>query len=345
MEFEAGDLERTPREERIILERQMLSPRASFAGQSKGRERPEPECEIRTCFQRDIDRITHSKSFRRLKHKTQVFLQPEGDHYRTRLTHTLEVARIGRTIARGLRLNEDLAEAIALGHDLGHTPFGHAGEYAMNDMLSGDGGFKHNRQSIRVVEKLELDGRGLNLTHEVKNGILNHTGDVPPETLEGAVVKIADRIAYINHDVDDAIRAGILRETDIPTEITCAFGAKHGERINTLILDLLKESEKTGVIGLSPQGAFVFNSFYHFMWDNVYRNLKAKSEERKVRGILQGIFDYFCESPDELPDDYRAVAVKDGLRRAVGDYVSGMTDKYAIYTYEKLYIPIAWQVR
>ena len=339
------DFKRNPREERLDLERQILSPRASLAAASKGRERPEPECDIRTCYQRDIDRITHCKSFRRLKHKTQVFLQPEGDHYRTRLTHTLEVARIGRTIARSLRLNEDLAEAIALGHDLGHTPFGHAGEYALGDILEDEGGFSHNQQSLRVVDKLELDGRGLNLSYEVRNGILCHTGQEQPSTPEGSVIRIADRIAYINHDVDDAIRAGILRETDIPSEITCAFGTKHGERINTLILDLLSESEKSGGISFSPQTEFVFNSFYHFMWDNVYRNMKAKSEERKVRGILKGIFDYFCDTPDELPGDYRAIAVKDGLKRAVSDYVSGMTDKYAIHTYEKLYIPAAWQVR
>jgi len=334
-----------PREERLSLERQILSPLASLAELSKGRERPEPECEIRTCYQRDIDRITHSKSFRRLKHKTQVFLQPEGDHYRTRLTHTLEVARIGRTIARGLRLNEDLAEAIALGHDLGHTPFGHAGEHALNEILSEEGGFRHNQQSLRVVESLESEGRGLNLTQEVRNGILCHTGEAPPETQEGSVIRIADRIAYMNHDVDDAIRAGILRETDIPTEITCAFGAKHGERINTLILDLLSESEKRGEIALSPHCAFVFNLFYDFMSNSVYRNLKAKSEERKVRGILEGIFEYYCDTPDELPGDFLRIAAQDGLRRAVSDYVSGMTDKYAIYTFEKLFIPVAWQVR
>ena len=340
-----GETTLAPRVERLELEQLMLSPRASFAAQSKGRQRPEPECAIRTCYQRDIDRITHSKSFRRLKHKTQVFLQPEGDHYRTRLTHTLEVARIGRTIARGLRLNEDLAEAIALGHDLGHTPFGHAGEYALNDIPSEEGGFKHNQQSLRVVDKLELDGRGLNLTYEVRNGILCHTGEELPETQEGSIIRIADRIAYINHDVDDAIRAGILRETDIPSEITCAFGESHGKRINALIFDLLGESERSGKIAFSAQAAFAFNSFYEFMWDNVYRNMKAKSEERKVRGILSGIFDYYCEAPDELPDDYSRIAVKDGRRRAVSDYVSGMTDKYAIHTYEKLFIPIAWQVR
>jgi len=333
------------REERLELERHMLSPRASLAERSKGRERPEPECEIRTCYQRDIDRITHSKSFRRLKHKTQVFLQPEGDHYRTRLTHTLEVARIGRTIARGLRLNEDLAEAIALGHDLGHTPFGHAGEHALDEILREAGGFKHNQQSLRVVEKLELDGRGLNLTHEVKNGILCHTGEVLADTLEGNIIRIADRIAYINHDVDDAIRAGILRETDIPAEITCAFGGKHGERVNSLILDLIGESDKTGVISFSPHASFVFDSFYEFMWSSVYRNMKAKSEERKVLGILRGISDHFCDTPDEMPEEYCRIASQDGLKRAVSDYVSGMTDTYAIHTYEKLYIPVAWQVR
>jgi len=323
----------------------MLSPLASFAELSKGRRRDEPECEIRTCYQRDIDRITHSKSFRRLKHKTQVFLQPEGDHYRTRLTHTLEVARIGRTIARGLRLNEDLAEAIALGHDLGHTPFGHAGERALDEILSGEGGFKHNEQSHRVVDMLEKDGQGLNLTYEVKDGILCHTGRTSPSTPEGGIIRIADRIAYINHDVDDAVRAGILRETDIPAEITCAFGAKHSERINSLILDMITESEKCGEITLSPQAAFVFDTFYDFMWGSVYRNMKAKSEERKVLGILKGIFNYYTVAPDELPDDYQRVAAKDGLRRAVCDYISGMTDTYAIHVYEKLFIPDAWQVR
>ena len=334
-----------PRVERLALERGMLSPLASLAERSMGRERDEPECEIRTCYQRDIDRIIHSKSFRRLKHKTQVFLQPEGDHYRTRLTHTLEVARIGRTIARGLRINEDLAEAIALGHDLGHTPFGHAGERALNDILSGEGGFKHNEQSLRVVEKLENDGRGLNLTYEVRNGILCHTGGVKPETPEGNVIRVADRIAYINHDVDDAIRGGILRETDIPEEITCAFGTRHSERINSLILDLIRESERTGEIALSSQAAFAFGTFYDFMFKSVYHNFKAKSEEGKVFGILDKIFRYYADNPDELPDDYRVVAAKDGLRRAVSDYVSGMTDKYAMSQYSELFIPEAWQVR
>ena len=334
-----------PRVERENLEREMLSPQATLAELSKGRVRDEPECGIRTCFQRDIDRITHSKAFRRLMHKTQVFLQPEGDHYRTRLTHTLEVARIGRTIARGLRLNEDLAEAIALGHDLGHTPFGHAGERALNDILVDEGGFRHNEQSLRVLERLEKDGRGLNLTHEVKDGIVCHTGKKTPDTPEGKIIRAADRIAYINHDVDDAIRGGILRETDIPGEITCAFGTNHGDRINTLILDMIRESESSGEIKMSSQTAFVFETFYNFMFKNVYHNVKAKSEESKVFGILNGIFAYYMKNPDELPDDYRSVAAQDGLRRAVSDYVSGMTDKYAMSQYSELYIPETWQVR
>jgi len=274
-----------------------------------------------------------------------VFLSPEGDHYRTRLTHTLEVSRISRTIARGLGLNEDLTEAISLGHDLGHTPFGHTGERALDEILKDEGGFKHNEQSHRIVERLEVGGRGLNLTYEVRNGILCHTGDVMPETLEGQIVRIADRIAYINHDIDDAIRAGILRETDIPEEIVCALGTKHSERINTLILDMIKESEKSGVISLSPPITFVFDSFRKFMYESVYMNTKAKGEESKVFGIIKAIFDYYQKKPDELPEEYRRIINIDGLKRAVSDYISGMTDKYAVYVYEKLFIPEAWQVR
>jgi dGTPase len=334
-----------PREERQALERQMLAPHASLAEESKGREKTEPECEIRTCYQRDIDRIIHSKAFRRLKHKTQVFLQPEGDHYRTRLTHTLEVARIGRTIARALRLNEDLTEAIALGHDIGHTPFGHAGERALNEILSSEGGFKHNQQSLRVVEKLERDGQGLNLTYEVRNGILCHTGDTKPETNEGMIIRIADRIAYINHDVDDAIRAGILRETDIPEEITCAFGPSHSERINTLILDVINESKRCDEIRMSPQSEFLFGTFRDFMYCNVYMNMKAKSEEKKVLGIISEVFTYYTKEPDMLPEDYRYIAAKYGLCRAVCDFVSGMTDKYVMYQFSELVIPEAWQMR
>ena len=336
---------RSPREARIELERQMLSPLASHDELSKGREKPEPECDIRTCYQRDIDRITHSKTFRRLKHKTQVFLQPEGDHYRTRLTHTLEVARIGRTIARALMLNEDLAEAIALGHDLGHTAFGHAGERALDEILNLQGGFEHNKQSLRVVEMLERDGQGINLTFEVRDGILCHTGGILPSTLEGRIIRIADRIAYVNHDFDDAIRAGVIREIDVPSEIVCALGSQHGERINTLILDLITESEKRGEISFSPHIDFIFNTFREFMFKTVYMNMKVKGEERKVLGILRGIYDYYIQTPNDLPEFYRRIMKQEGLSRAVCDYVSGMTDKYAVYTYEKLFIPDAWQVR
>jgi dGTPase len=334
-----------PREVRETLEGQMLSPKASCAVRSKGRARDEPECDIRTCYQRDIDRIIHCKTFRRLKHKTQVFLSPEGDHYRTRLTHTLEVSRISRTIARGLRLNEDLAEAISLGHDFGHTPFGHAGERALDEILADEGGFKHNEQSLRIAGRLEQSGRGLNLTYEVGDGILCHTGDKMPDTLEGCVVRIADRIAYINHDVDDAIRAGILCEADVPEEIYCALGGKHSERINTLILDLLKESERTGEITLSPSIAFVFEAFREFMYERVYLNVRAKSEECKVFGIINELFNYYCKMPDELPGEFRDIIPADGLKRAISDYISGMTDKYAVHMYEKLFIPEAWQVR
>jgi len=278
-------------------------------------------------------------------HKTQVFLRPEGDHYRTRLTHTLEVARIGRTIARGLRMNEDLAEAIALGHDLGHTPFGHAGERALNGILEEEGGFRHNEQSLRIVDKLEKDSLGLNLTYEVRNGILCHTGEAAPGTPEGVIIRMADRIAYVNHDLDDAIRAGILRETDIPEEVSCAIGQAHSARINTLICDMIEESGRTGEISMSPRVSFAFDLFYDFIYRNLYRNMKAKSEESKVCGIVGGIYRYYNENPDELPEDYRLVSARDGIPRAACDYVSGMTDKYAIHIYESIYIPEAWQAR
>ena len=334
-----------PRQNQEALEEQMLSPQASYAARSKGRDRDEPQCEIRTCYQRDIDRIIHSKTFRRLKHKTQVFLSPEGDHYRTRLTHTLEVVRISRTIARGLKLNEDLAEAIAFGHDLGHTPFGHAGERALNEIMEDEGGFEHNEQSLRIVEHLEQGGKGLNLTYEVRNGIQGHTGKKMPETGEGKVVRVADRIAYINHDIDDALRAGVLKESDIPGEFVKTLGTKHGERINTLVLDMIEESGKTGEITLSPQITTVFDAFREFMYKHVYLNMRAKSEESKVFGIVNGIFKHYFYVPEEMPEEYRNIIEKDGLKRAVSDFVSGMTDKYAVHVYENLFIPEAWQVR
>ena len=323
----------------------MLSPLASFSSRSKGRDIDEPECDIRTCYQRDVDRIMYCNTFRRLKDKTQVFLRPEGDHYRTRLTHTLEVSRISRTIARGLQLNEDLTEAIAFAHDFGHTPFGHAGERALDEILDCDGGFKHNEQSLRIVELIERSGRGLNLTFEVRDGILCHTGDVEPKTPEGNVVRIADRIAYVNHDFDDALRAGIIKEIDIPKEIRSALGEKHAERVNTLVLDLIEESEKSGKVTLSPEIADVLNKFRAFMYENVYLNMKAKSEESKVYGIISELFHFYHKVPEELPEDYLRVAEKDGLKRAVSDYISGMTDKYAVHVYERLFIPEAWQVR
>ena len=335
----------SPREVREALEAQMLSPQASFSTRTKGREFDEAECEIRTCYQRDIDRVIYCNTFRRLKDKTQVFLRPEGDHYRTRLTHTLEVSRISRTVARGLQLNEDLTEAIALAHDFGHTPFGHAGERALHEILKDEGGFKHNEQSLRIIERIERSGKGLNLTFETKDGVLCHTGEKKPETMEGYVVRIADRIAYVNHDLDDAIRAGIIDEKDIPEEFLLALGKKHGERVNTLVLDLINESKNTGVITLSPSLADVLGRFRDYMYDNVYLNIKAKSEESKVYGIVSELFNFYHDTPDELPDDYKRVAKQDGLKRAVSDYVSGMTDKYAVHVYERLFIPEAWQVR
>ncbi len=334
-----------PREKREKLEHLMFSEYAMFSDESKGRLVPETECNIRTCFQRDTDRIIHSKAFRRLKHKTQVFLQPEGDHYRTRLTHTLEVARIARTIARGLELNEDLTEAIALGHDLGHTPFGHAGERALAEILADKGGFKHYEQSLRVVDRVEKEGRGLNLTEEVRNGIVRHTVDPPADTLEGRIVKLADRAAYINHDVDDAVRAGILSETDIPEEIVCALGDKYSERINTIVKNVIDTSYGKNEISVDPYMSFIIESFHNFMYQSVYKNMKAKSEESKVFGIINGIYQYYIQHPDKLTDEFLLIADEEGIERAVCDYISGMTDKYCMDKYREIFIPASWQVK
>ncbi len=333
------------RETREKLEEVMISAFGVRAKDSRGREFPEEECSVRTCFQRDVDRIIHSKAFRRLKHKTQVFLQPEGDHYRTRLTHTLEVSRIARTISRALMLNEDLTEAIALGHDLGHTPFGHAGERALNEILESKGGFHHYEQSLRVVDKLEKDGKGLNLTYEVRNGILRHTNNPLAETLEGQVVRLSDRVAYINHDVDDAIRAGILSGEELPEEIKNALGNKYSTRIDTITRDIIENSRCQNEIRMSPGIYFVVDSFHSFMFENVYKNPKAKSEESKVYGILSKIFEYYVKNPDKLPQEYRNIAEFDGVERAVCDYVSGMTDTYAAYIFGEIFIPGAWAVR
>ena len=277
-----------PRLEREQAERALIGPHGVLSAQTKGRAEPEPDCNIRTCYQRDTDRIIHSKAFRRLKHKTQVFLQPEGDHYRTRLTHTLEVSRLARTVARALRLNEDLAEAIALGHDLGHTPFGHAGERALNRIHPG--GFKHYEQSLRVVDILERDGRGLNLCYETRMGILHHTHGAGDDTLEAVAVRLCDRIAYINHDLDDSIRAGILTAEQVPEIIRRRCGDRNSERINAILTDLIENSGE-GELKMSPEMREVFDFFHSFMYSDVYKNPIAKSEESKVDGILGGLYD------------------------------------------------------
>jgi dGTPase len=332
-------MDTTLREERERLEHVMLCAEAAFADASGGRVREEAPCPVRTCFRRDIDRVVHSKAFRRLKHKTQVFLSPEGDHYRTRMTHTIEVMRIARTVSAALRLNEDLTEAIAWGHDLGHTPFGHAGERALRSIV---GGFEHNEQSLRVVDKLENGGAGLNLTFEVRDGIVNHTGPVTPSTLEGQVVHVADRIAYICHDADDAMRAGVLDFGDIPPEISAAVGTEYSERINTITLDLIRRSFETGEIGFSPGMNFIMESFRDFMFAAVYTNPTAKGEERKVEGILQQLHNYYLKNPHEMPDDYRRMLDEDGAERVAADYISGMTDRYAVSAYENIFVPKFW---
>lgn len=320
-----------------------LSLYAQKAAETKGRDRAETESDMRTCYQRDADRILHSRSFRRLMHKTQVFLQPEGDHYRTRMTHTLEVSRIARTIARALQLNEDLTEAIAMGHDLGHTPFGHAGEVALTEVLGKP--FYHNQQSLRVVEKLENNGDGLNLTYEVRRGIVGHTGPEIPETLEGRIVRYADRIAYINHDIDDAMRAGILKNEDIPRAISDVLGRTHSARINTLAVDIIHASEDQPDIRMTPQVEEAMLSLRDFMFERVYRNPVAKGEEQKARKIIQALYSYYLENPDKLPPDFQPQLDIEGLPRIVCDYVAGMTDKYAIYKYSEIFIPTAWQIR
>jgi len=331
-----------PRERREQLEHLMVSEHGVLADNSRGRAIQEAPDEVRTCFQRDIDRITHSKSFRRLKHKTQVFLQPEGDHYRTRLTHTLEVTRIARTISRALMLNEDLTEAIGLGHDLGHTPFGHAGERALNDICSV--GFRHYEQSLRVVDRLEKSGKGLNLCVETRMGILNHAGGAADDTLEATVVRLSDRVAYINHDVDDAIRAGILTAGDIPEDVCVKLGERHSTRIDSIIRDIIENSTEGG-IRMSAEMAEAVGLFHDFLFERVYRNPKAKGEEAKVSNILGSIWEYYIKNPVKLPDDYRRIADEEGIERAVCDYVSGMTDDYAVYQFSNIFIPAAWQVK
>jgi len=333
----------TVRERLEQTEYTLLVPEAQKAAETKGRAYAEEESDTRTCYQRDMDRIVHSKAFRRLMHKTQVFLQPEGDHYRTRMTHTLEVSRIARTIARSLQLNEDLTEAIALGHDLGHTPFGHAGEVALSEVMGTP--FHHNEQSLRVVDHLEKDGQGLNLTHEVRMGILGHTGLSIPETLEGQIVRISDRIAYINHDLDDAIRAGILKDTDIPRSISYVLGESHKERINALVTDMILHTQETGSLGMHSEVSKAMDDLRAFLFQRVYKNPVAKGEESKARAMLQALYSYYAKHPEKLPADFIPQMDFEGMPRVICDYIAGMTDKYAVAKYEEIFIPTAWHVR
>ena len=321
-----------------------LSPYASFSRDTRGRDRPEEPCDIRPAYQRDRDRILHCKAFRRLKHKTQVFLAPEGDHYRTRLTHTLEVSQIARTIAIALRMNESLTEAIALGHDLGHTPFGHAGESVLNQVCGE--GFSHYQQSVRVVEVLEKKGRGLNLTLEVRDGILNHRTAGNPSTLEGKIVRLSDKIAYINHDIDDAIRAGLFVEEDLPREFTDILGHSVRERLDIIIHDIIKNSMDQPYITMSPYVEYAMKGLREWMFEQVYFNEVAKAEEKKAKELVRDLFAYYMKNTDKLPQEYLEMMEERGdtKERTVCDYIAGMSDSYAITLFENLFIPKSWKV-
>ena len=325
------------------MERETLSPYATLNENSRGREKDEPQCDIRPLFQRDRDRILHSKAFRRLKNKTQVFLTPQGDHYRTRLSHTLEVSQNARTIAKALRLNEDLVEAIALGHDLGHTPFGHAGEAQLNDMCST--GFIHSEQSVRIVEKLEKGGQGLNLTWEVRDGIRNHQTSGNPSTPEGQIVRLSDKIAYVNSDIDDAIRAHILTEESIPLEIRKTLGMTSAVRLDTLIHDVIIESTDSPVIKMSPEIEEAMAELRKFMFANVYKDSVAKTEEVKAKRMIRELYEYYSFHFEELPDRYRAMEdAGESQERIICDYISGMTDQYCITKFNEYFMPKAWVV-
>ncbi len=321
------------------LEQEILCDWATKSVQSRGRMRAIEPCPHRTCFQRDRDRIIHIKAFRRLSHKTQVFISPEGDHYRDRLTHTLEVTQIARTIARSLSLNEDLTEAIALGHDLGHTPFGHTGERVLGTLLP----FRHNRQSLRVVDHLERGGAGLNLTWEVRNGIVCHTGNTPAATPEGRIVHFADRIAYINHDIDDAVRAGLLDENDLPREAVALLGDCHGDRIDTMVGDMIRYGQENREIGMTPPVHAAMMQLRQYLFDHIYEH--ANGDARKVEGLIRALFAYFCEHIDELPEDYQVNRERDGDERIVCDYIAGMTDRFAIAKYVELFLPQSWNIK
>lgn len=327
----------TIRERLEAQERATLSPYAKLSSETRGRERPISPDDMRTAFQRDRDRILHCKSFRRLKGKTQVFLSPQGDHYRTRLTHTLEVTQVARTLARALRLNEDLAEAIAMGHDLGHTPFGHAGEDALDRII--EGGFEHRVQSRRVVEVLEHGGDGLNLTWEVRDGIEHHSGKVRPQTLEGCCVHLADRIAYINHDIDDAIRAGVLRAQDLPQHAIRLLGESHGERVGTMIESVVRHSMDQNQVSMEDDVWDALMELRSFMFERVYSRDWAANECQKTRHIVTELVGHYMDHPQQLPNEYLEIAFREGTQRAVCDYVACMTDAYAVKTYQKLFIP------
>lgn len=325
------------------MEEISLSPFATLSVNSRGRDREEPQCDIRPVFQRDRDRILHCKSFRRLKHKTQVFLSPKGDHYRTRLTHTLEVSQNARTIAKALRLNEDLVEAIALGHDLGHTPFGHAGERILNELC--DEGYRHNEQSVRIVEKLEQDGKGLNLTWEVRDGILNHQTSMMPHTLEGKIVRLSDKIAYINHDIDDAIRAKVMSEEDIPLEIRKVLGMTTKERLNTLIHNIIMNSMGKNDIVMSEEIGGAMQDLRKFMFQKVYTNPAAKGEEAKAERLLCELYAHYMGHIEILPEQYQRMHSEgEKKERVVCDYISGMTDQYAVAKYREFFLPKAWEI-
>lgn len=331
----------TIREELEARERAYLSPYAVCSADTKGRVRPISPDDMRTEFQRDRDRILHCKSFRRLKFKTQVFISPEGDHYRTRLTHTLEVAQVARTLARAMRLNEDLTEAIALGHDLGHTPFGHIGERSLDRLTSG--GFRHNEQSLRVVEVLE-GGEGLNLTWEVRDGIVNHSGHLKPATLEGACVARADRIAYINHDIDDAIRAGVLREFELPHELLRVLGETHGQRIDTMIRDIVRESRDKNELKMSDEVQQASDELRRFLFKNVYLDSWRKEEEERCDHVISSLFAYYMEHPGKMPMEYVQISYREGTERAVTDFLACMTDRYALRTYQQIFVPASFPI-
>lgn len=324
------------REQTENLELSTLSKFAAFSKYTRGRKNPEEPCEIRTEYQRDRDRIVHSKAFRRLKHKTQVFISPKGDHYRTRLTHTLEVSQISRTVARALKLNEDLTEAIALAHDLGHTPFGHAGESALNDIHKG--GFKHYIHGVRVLSRIEKEGKGLNLTEEVLNGVLCHTKGEEAFTVEGKIIRTCDKIAYINHDIEDSIRAGILSIEKIPSKFLEAFGHRYSERINTMVMSLVKNSFDDKIT-MSEEMLSLFEEFHSFMYANVYLNKQSVSEDHKVPFIIGALYKHFIENVKEIPEFLQTIAEEEGAERAVCDYIAGMSDQFASEMFKKIFIP------